>query len=157
MELNRQQALALLQKYNKEPFHIQHALTVEGVLRWYAQCSGEDAEFWGLVGLLHGLHRHGRLQAGLLELKDAGGHCGNAQRLEGPAKVGDFALEVGNGRARLAECALAHVTAHGALGLLQRLLELVHLPFKGAKLASCVFRALTEAGNVETHLDNWHS
>ena len=33
MELNRQQALALLQKYNKEPFHIQHALTVEGVLR----------------------------------------------------------------------------------------------------------------------------
>lgn len=53
MELNRQQALALLQKYNKEPFHIQHALTVEGVLRWYAQCSGEDADFWGLVGLLH--------------------------------------------------------------------------------------------------------
>ena len=53
MELNRQQALALLQKYNKEPFHIQHALTVEGVMRWYAQQNGEDADFWGLVGLLH--------------------------------------------------------------------------------------------------------
>ena len=53
MELNREQALALLQKYNKEPFHIQHALTVEGVMRWYAQENGENADFWGLVGLLH--------------------------------------------------------------------------------------------------------
>jgi len=53
MELSREQALALLQKYNKETFHIQHALTVEGVLRWYAQQNGEDADFWGLVGLLH--------------------------------------------------------------------------------------------------------
>ena len=55
MELNREQALALLKKYNKEPFHIQHALTVEGVLRWYANelGYGEDADFWGITGLLH--------------------------------------------------------------------------------------------------------
>ena len=53
MELNREQAMALLQKYNKEPFHIQHALTVEGVLRWFAQENGQDADFWGLCGLLH--------------------------------------------------------------------------------------------------------
>ena len=53
MELTREQALALLQKYNKEPFHIQHALTVEGVMRWFAQENGEDTEFWGLCGLLH--------------------------------------------------------------------------------------------------------
>ena len=53
MELKREQALALLQKYNKEPFHIQHALTVEGVIRWFAQEQGEDVEFWGLCGLLH--------------------------------------------------------------------------------------------------------
>ena len=53
MELTREQALALLQKYNKEPFHSQHALTVEGVMRWFAQDNGEDAEFWGLCGLLH--------------------------------------------------------------------------------------------------------
>ena len=53
MELTREQALALLQKYNKEPFHIQHALTVEGVMRWYAQENGEDPDFWGLCGLLH--------------------------------------------------------------------------------------------------------
>jgi len=53
MELTREQALALLQKYNKEPFHIQHALTVEGVMRWFAQEQGEDVEFWSLCGLLH--------------------------------------------------------------------------------------------------------
>ena len=51
----REQAMELLRKYNKEPFHIQHALTVEGVMRWYANdlgC-GDEADFWGLVGLLH--------------------------------------------------------------------------------------------------------
>lgn len=53
--VTRQQALALLQKYNQEPFHILHALTVEGTMRWYAQelGYGEEAAFWGLCGLLH--------------------------------------------------------------------------------------------------------
>ena len=53
--LNREQALAALTKYNKEHFHIQHALTVEAVMRWYAEDQGcaEDADFWALVGLLH--------------------------------------------------------------------------------------------------------
>jgi len=55
MAITREQALELLKKYNKEPFHIQHALTVEGVMKWYAQelGYGEDADFWGLCGLLH--------------------------------------------------------------------------------------------------------
>ncbi len=53
MELTREQAMGLLRKYNTEPFHIQHALTVEGVMRWFAQESGEDPDFWGLCGLLH--------------------------------------------------------------------------------------------------------
>ena len=57
MEANitREQALALLREYNEEPFHIQHALTVEGVLRWYARelGYGADEEFWALAGLLH--------------------------------------------------------------------------------------------------------
>lgn len=53
--VTRQQALALLQKYNQEPFHILHGLTVEGVMRWYAQelGYGDEADFWGLCGLLH--------------------------------------------------------------------------------------------------------
>ena len=53
MELTREQAMGLLRKYNTERFHIQHALTVEGVMRWFAQESGEDPDFWGLCGLLH--------------------------------------------------------------------------------------------------------
>ena len=53
--ITRPQALALLQKYNQEAFHILHALTVEGVMRHFAQelGFGEDADFWGLCGLLH--------------------------------------------------------------------------------------------------------
>ena len=53
--LTREQALDLLKKYNKEPFHIQHALTLEGTMRWYAQQLGYGAEeaFWATVGLLH--------------------------------------------------------------------------------------------------------
>lgn len=50
----REQALGLLKKYNQEPFHIQHAYTVEAVMRWFADELGHgDEEFWGLCGLLH--------------------------------------------------------------------------------------------------------
>lgn len=53
--ISRDDAFELLKKYNKDQFHIQHALTVEGVMKWYARELGyeEDAEFWGIVGLLH--------------------------------------------------------------------------------------------------------
>ena len=54
-KLTRDEAFVLLRKYNKEPFHIQHALTVEGVMRWYAKelGYGEEEEYWGITGLLH--------------------------------------------------------------------------------------------------------
>ena len=54
-EISREQALNLLQKYNKEPFHILHGLTVEGVMGYFAQelGYGEEADFWKLCGLLH--------------------------------------------------------------------------------------------------------
>ncbi|MCM1122766.1 MAG: lysine--tRNA ligase [Eubacterium sp.] len=53
--ISREQALELLKKYNKDPFHIQHGLTVEGVMRWYAKELGyaDEEEFWGITGLLH--------------------------------------------------------------------------------------------------------
>ena len=52
---DRAAALALLRKYNTEPFHLQHALTVEAVMGWYARNLGygEEADFWSTVGLLH--------------------------------------------------------------------------------------------------------
>lgn len=54
-KLTREEALALLTKYNKESFHLEHALTVEGVMGYYAKALGygEDEHFWRMVGLLH--------------------------------------------------------------------------------------------------------
>lgn len=51
----RDQAVSLLKKYNKEPFHLQHAYTVEAVMRWFAADQGfaQDADFWAMAGLLH--------------------------------------------------------------------------------------------------------
>lgn len=51
----REAAVELLKKYNQDEFHLRHAYTVEGVMRWYAQEMGygEDVDFWGEVGLLH--------------------------------------------------------------------------------------------------------
>ncbi len=53
--LTREEAFELLKKYNEEPFHIQHAETVEGTMRYFAEKLGygDDVEFWGMVGLLH--------------------------------------------------------------------------------------------------------
>ena len=54
-KITREQAMELLKKYNQEPFHILHSLTVEAVMRWYADelGYGEEKELWGLAGLLH--------------------------------------------------------------------------------------------------------
>lgn len=53
--ISREEAFDLLKQYNQDRFHIQHALTVEGVMKWYANelGYGQDAEYWGIVGLLH--------------------------------------------------------------------------------------------------------
>ena len=58
--ITRDEAFSLLKKYNKDPFHIQHALTVEAVMKWYANelGYGEDAEYWGIVGLLPVSYTH---------------------------------------------------------------------------------------------------
>ena len=53
--ISRERAWELLNQYNQEPFHLQHAKTVEGVMRWFAQDQGfgDEADYWGVVGLLH--------------------------------------------------------------------------------------------------------
>ena len=55
--MTREEAWSLLTEYNKEPFHLQHAETVEGVMRWFAGelGYGDEADFWATVGLLHDL------------------------------------------------------------------------------------------------------
>ncbi len=57
MTLTREEAWKLLTKYNQEPFHLRHALTVEGIMRYFANELGysADADFWANVGLLHDL------------------------------------------------------------------------------------------------------
>lgn len=54
-KISRPQAWEFLRQYNKEPFHLQHALTVESVMRWFAKELGyaQEEEYWGIVGLLH--------------------------------------------------------------------------------------------------------
>jgi predicted hydrolase (HD superfamily) len=54
-DLNRDEAFTLLKRYNQERFHLQHGMTVEGVMRWFAGELGyaDEADFWAIVGLLH--------------------------------------------------------------------------------------------------------
>ena len=77
----RNEAFELLKKYNKDPFHIQHALTVEAVMKWFANelGYGDDAEYWGIVGLLHDIDFE--------EYPDE--HCIKAPELLREAGVGD--------------------------------------------------------------------
>ena len=53
--INRDEAIAILRKYNKEPFHLQHGLTVGGVMKWFAKQNGyaDEADYWEVVGILH--------------------------------------------------------------------------------------------------------
>ncbi len=53
--ISREDAVTLLKKYNENPFHLQHAYTVEAVMKWYANELGytDESEYWGIVGLLH--------------------------------------------------------------------------------------------------------
>ena len=57
VDFTRSEAWELLTKYNKEPFHLRHALTVEGIMKYFAKELGyaDEADFWAQVGLLHDL------------------------------------------------------------------------------------------------------
>lgn len=79
--ISRAEAFELLKKYNTDPFHIQHAITVEAVMKWYANelGYGDEAEYWAIVGLLHDID---------FELYPDQ-HCVKAPELLKPAGVGD--------------------------------------------------------------------
>ena len=79
--ISREAALALLRQYNQEPFHIQHALTVEAVMRWFANDLGygEEADFLAMCGLLHDIDFE----------KWPEQHCVKAPELLRPAGVGE--------------------------------------------------------------------
>lgn len=55
--LTREEAWKLLTQYNQDPFHLQHAETVEKTMRYFAGELGyqDEADYWGIVGLLHDL------------------------------------------------------------------------------------------------------
>ena len=80
-QIIREDALVLLKKYNQEPFHILHALTVEGVMRWYARelGYGEDEDYWGITGLLHDIDFEQYTEQ----------HCAKAPELLQAAGVGE--------------------------------------------------------------------
>ena len=77
MANTREEAWELLKEYNQEPFHLQHGLTVEGCLRYFARelGYGDEEDFWGMVGLLHDLdfekypEQHCRKEAEILKEK----------------------------------------------------------------------------------------
>ena len=79
--LTREEALKLLKQYNKESFHILHALTVEGTMRWYAKelGFGQEEEYWGITGLLHDIDFEQYPEE----------HCLKAPELLRPAGVGE--------------------------------------------------------------------
>ena len=53
----REEAWELLTRYNQDAFHLQHAETVEGIMRYFARKLGyeQEEDFWGIAGLLHDL------------------------------------------------------------------------------------------------------
>ena len=74
--LSRQEALNLVNANLTKKNLIKHTLAVEAIMRALASRSGEDADLWGLAGLLHDLdyertmdapERHGRLTIEMLE------------------------------------------------------------------------------------------
>lgn len=79
--MERTEAWKLLTKYNHDHFHLQHALTVEAVMRCFANSLGygDEADFWANVGLLHDLDFEQYPQE----------HCIKCQQLMREAGVGE--------------------------------------------------------------------
>lgn len=55
--MNEEEAWALLNEYNKDPFHLEHGEIVGKTMRYFAEKLGygDEADFWEVVGILHDL------------------------------------------------------------------------------------------------------
>ena len=104
MNPTRKEALALLKEFNQEPFHIRHALTVEGTMRYFARELGyaKDEDFWGVAGLLHDLDFE----------QFPSQHCIKVQEILRQRGVGE---------------ALIHAVASHGYGLTVDILSLIHI------------------------------
>jgi predicted hydrolase (HD superfamily) len=82
-KLTRDEALAVLKRYNRDEFHIRHALTVEGVMRYFARELGyaEGEDFWGIVGLLHDIDFEEYPEAHCLKAPELLGEAGAEEDL----------------------------------------------------------------------------
>lgn len=92
----RDEALTLLKEYNTEPFHIKHALTVEGVMRYFAKELGyaDEEEFWGIVGLLHDLDFEKYPEQHCIKEQEIMRECGLDERIIHATASHGYALTV---------------------------------------------------------------
>ncbi len=118
--MNREEALALLQQYNQEPFHIEHGVTVGRVMRWYAEKLGygDEADFWEVVGILHDLDFERWPEQ----------HCVKAQQI-----MGELGLEP-----RLIRAAASHGWGVSAEGLPEPEHAMEKVPFAADELTGLI-------------------
>lgn len=92
----RDEAFTLLKEYNTEPFHIKHALTVEGVMRYFAKELGyaDEEEFWGIVGLLHDLDFEKYPEQHCIKEQEIMRECGLDERIIHATASHGYALTV---------------------------------------------------------------
>lgn len=92
----RDEALTLLKEYNTEPFHIKHALTVEGVMQYFAKELGyaDEEEFWGIVGLLHDLDFEKYPEQHCIKEQEIMRECGLDERIIHATASHGYALTV---------------------------------------------------------------
>lgn len=92
----RDEAFTLLKEYNTEPFHIKHALTVEGVMQYFAKELGyaDEEEFWGIVGLLHDLDFEKYPEQHCIKEQEIMRECGLDERIIHATASHGYALTV---------------------------------------------------------------
>jgi len=97
--ISREKAYELLKKYNKDPFHIQHSLTVEAVMKWFAKDQGfeEDMVYWGIVGLLHDIDFEMYPEEHCLKAPELLRESGVSEDIIHAVCSHGYGIEVGNG------------------------------------------------------------